>query len=171
MYYFPNLEPVCCSMSSSNFCFLTCVQISQEAGQVVWYSTQRLYYSPLLLWKVITNWCLTQLKLIILQFQRPEVQPESSWAKSQGVNRAELLLEVPGRMFPWVFQLLEDTCLPLLIAPSVFRASRGGSRAFHNTSLWFTSCSHISFWLSCETFCLSGFWDWAQSDNPECLKW
>ena len=32
------LEPVCCSMSSSNCCFLTCIQISQEAGQVVWYS-------------------------------------------------------------------------------------------------------------------------------------
>ena len=31
------LEPVC-SMSSSNCCFLTCIQISQEAGQVVWYS-------------------------------------------------------------------------------------------------------------------------------------
>ena len=25
-------------MFSSNCCFLTCVQISQEAGQVVWYS-------------------------------------------------------------------------------------------------------------------------------------
>ena len=32
------LEPVCCSMSSSNCCFLTCIQVSQEAGQVVWYS-------------------------------------------------------------------------------------------------------------------------------------
>ena len=29
---------LCCSMSSSNCCFLTCIQISQEAGQVVWYS-------------------------------------------------------------------------------------------------------------------------------------
>ena len=38
MYCFPDLEPVCCSMSSSNYCFLTCIQISQEAGQVVWYS-------------------------------------------------------------------------------------------------------------------------------------
>ena len=38
MYSFSNLEPVCCSMSSSNCCFLTCVQISQEAGKVVWYS-------------------------------------------------------------------------------------------------------------------------------------
>ena len=38
MYSFPNLEPVCSSMSSSNYCFLTCIQISQEADQVVWYS-------------------------------------------------------------------------------------------------------------------------------------
>ena len=37
-YTFPDLEPVCCSMSSSNCCFLTCIQVSQEAGQVVWYS-------------------------------------------------------------------------------------------------------------------------------------
>ena len=35
---FSYLEPVCCSMSSSNCCFLTCIQVSQEAGQVVWYS-------------------------------------------------------------------------------------------------------------------------------------
>ena len=35
---FSYLEPVCCSMSSSNCCFLTCIQVSEEAGQVVWYS-------------------------------------------------------------------------------------------------------------------------------------
>ena len=28
----------CCSMSSSTCCFLTCIQVSQEAGQVVCYS-------------------------------------------------------------------------------------------------------------------------------------
>ena len=38
MYSFSYLEPVCCYMSSSNCCFLTCIQVSQEAGQVVWYS-------------------------------------------------------------------------------------------------------------------------------------
>ena len=38
MYSFTYVEPVCCSMSSSNCCFLTCIQISQEAGQVVWYA-------------------------------------------------------------------------------------------------------------------------------------
>ena len=25
-------------MSSSNYCFLTCIQVSQEVGQLVWYS-------------------------------------------------------------------------------------------------------------------------------------
>ena len=38
MYSFSYLEPVCCSMCSSNCCFLTGIQVSQEAGQVVWYS-------------------------------------------------------------------------------------------------------------------------------------
>ena len=38
MYSFPNLEPVCCSIFSSNCCFLTCVQISQEAGKMISYS-------------------------------------------------------------------------------------------------------------------------------------
>ena len=38
MHSFFYLEPVCCSMSSSNCCFLTCIQVSQEAGQEVWYS-------------------------------------------------------------------------------------------------------------------------------------
>ena len=38
MYSFPDLEPDHCSMSSSNCCFLTCIQISQEADKVVWYS-------------------------------------------------------------------------------------------------------------------------------------
>ena len=38
MHSFPYLEPVCWSMSSSNCCFLACIQVSQESGQVVWYS-------------------------------------------------------------------------------------------------------------------------------------
>ena len=37
-YSFSYLEPVCCSMPNSDCCFLTCIQISQETGQVVWYS-------------------------------------------------------------------------------------------------------------------------------------
>ena len=38
MYSFSYLEPVCCSMSSSNCCSVPCIQVSQESSQVVWYS-------------------------------------------------------------------------------------------------------------------------------------
>ena len=38
MYSFPNFEPVHCSVSGSICCFLICIQISQEAGKVLWYS-------------------------------------------------------------------------------------------------------------------------------------
>ena len=40
---FPNLEPVPCSMSSSNSCFFTCIQISQEAGKVVCKEIQQVH--------------------------------------------------------------------------------------------------------------------------------
>ena len=36
-YSFPNFEPVSCSMSCSNCCFLTRIQVSREIGKVVWY--------------------------------------------------------------------------------------------------------------------------------------
>ena len=35
---FPDLEPLCCSLPGSNCCLLMCIQISQEAGQVICYS-------------------------------------------------------------------------------------------------------------------------------------
>ena len=35
---YPILEPFCCSMSGSNHCFLTYIQLSQKAGKVLWYS-------------------------------------------------------------------------------------------------------------------------------------
>ena len=38
MCSFPNLESVRCHMSSSHCCLLTCIEISQEAGKVVWCS-------------------------------------------------------------------------------------------------------------------------------------
>ena len=56
-------------MSSSNCCFLTCIQVSQEAGQVVWYSqlfqnfpvycdphSQRLWTSESLLLSAVWLW-------------------------------------------------------------------------------------------------------------------
>ena len=44
MYSFPCLEPVSCSMSGSNCCILTCIQISQEAVKVVYYWVYSLFF-------------------------------------------------------------------------------------------------------------------------------
>ena len=38
MYSFPDLEQVHCSKSSSNCCFLPCIEVLQEVGKVVLYS-------------------------------------------------------------------------------------------------------------------------------------
>jgi len=38
MYSFPSFEPVCFSMSGSNCCLLTCIQVSQGEDKVLWYS-------------------------------------------------------------------------------------------------------------------------------------
>ena len=38
MHSFPNLEAVHSSMSGFKCCFLTCIQVSQKAGKVVWNS-------------------------------------------------------------------------------------------------------------------------------------
>ena len=42
----PNFDQVCCSKSGSNCCFLSCIQISQEAGEVVWYFHLFKYFPP-----------------------------------------------------------------------------------------------------------------------------
>ena len=39
MYSFPNLEPVCCSITHSNCCFLTCVKVLQKASKMALYSS------------------------------------------------------------------------------------------------------------------------------------
>ena len=57
MYSFPDLEPVCCSMSSSNCCFLTCKQISEEAGQVVWYSHLFKNFPQLVVIPTVKGFC------------------------------------------------------------------------------------------------------------------
>ena len=38
MHFSPNLEPICYSMCGSNWCFFTCIQVSQETSKVVLYS-------------------------------------------------------------------------------------------------------------------------------------
>ena len=38
VYFFSSFEPVCCSMSGSNYFFLTYLKVFQKTGKMVWYS-------------------------------------------------------------------------------------------------------------------------------------
>ena len=50
-YSFSYLEPFCCSMSSSNYCFLTCIQVSKK--QVRW---SGFWFREDLILVVTINW-------------------------------------------------------------------------------------------------------------------
>ena len=50
MYAFFFSELVHCSVSNSNCCCLTCIQVFQETDKVVWYSNMSLRISHSLLW-------------------------------------------------------------------------------------------------------------------------
>ena len=60
MYSFTDLEPVCCSMSSSNRCFLTCIQIPQETGQVVWYSHLLKNFPQFVVYHRVKGFCIVK---------------------------------------------------------------------------------------------------------------
>ena len=78
MYSFPNLEPVCCSMSGSNCCFLTCTQTSQEADKVVWYSHLLKNFPHFVVIHTVKGFVITQSK--------PQRKP-----KNTGVGSLSLL--------------------------------------------------------------------------------
>ena len=55
------IEPIHCSISGSSCCFLTCIQVSQEAGTVIWYSHLSKNF-PVFLWSTQSKalektWC------------------------------------------------------------------------------------------------------------------
>ena len=126
MYSFSYLEPVCCSMSSSNCCFLTCIQISQEAGQVVWYSHLLKNFPQFVLIHTVKGfgivnkaeidvfflnslafsmiqWMLAIRFLVLLSFLKPAWTSGSSWLK-------------PGlENFEHYFTSMRDECNRLLI--------------------------------------------------------
>ena len=43
-YCFSNFESVSCFISSSDCCFLTSIQVSQETGTLVWYFHLRIFH-------------------------------------------------------------------------------------------------------------------------------
>jgi len=99
MYSFPSFEPVHCSMSSSNCCFLTCLWVSQEVSKVLWYShlfknfpqyavihtvkSLTLSVKKMFIWNSLTlsmiQWMLAIWPLVPLPILNPAWTSGSSW--------------------------------------------------------------------------------------------
>ena len=67
-YSFSNLESVCCSMSASNCCFLTCIQVSQETDKVVWYSHLLKSFSQLVVIHTVKDFSVVNEAFSAVQF-------------------------------------------------------------------------------------------------------
>ena len=68
MYSFPNLELVHGSKSGSNRCFLTCIQVSQEAGKVVWYSHLLKYFPQFVVIHTVKGFSIVNEVDVFLEF-------------------------------------------------------------------------------------------------------
>ena len=76
-------------MSSSNCCFLTCIQISQETGQVVWYS-HSLGHDKL---QVVMTWAISLSDQFLFEHQE--------------MNESESLSVMSDSVTPWTIQSVE----------------------------------------------------------------
>ena len=98
MYSFAYLETVCCSMSSSNYCFLTCTQVSQEAGQVVWYSHLfQNFHSLLLQFNFLyspLSASMTATWSLYFEFSRKSIQFIRGFTQSPDIRLRHLVLAV-----------------------------------------------------------------------------
>ena len=59
IYSFSNFEPVHWSTSDSNYCFLTCIQISRETGKVVWYSHLLKKFPQFVVIHIVRGFCMS----------------------------------------------------------------------------------------------------------------
>ena len=98
------------SVSSSNCCFLTCIQISQEGGQLLWYS-HLLKYFP---WFIvihrlkffsIVNRAETDVFLELSCFFHDPADVGNLISGSSAFSKTSLKI--------WKFPILENMCIPV----------------------------------------------------------
>ena len=174
MYSFPYLERVYCSMSSSNCCFLTCIQVSQEAGQVVWYSHLLQNFPQIIVTHTIKGFSIVnEAKVgVFLEvscfFDDPTdvgnlISDSSAFSKSS-LNiwkfLAHVLLKLGLENFEYYFDSLWDECNCAVVWIFLALSSLGLEWKLTFSSPGnFQMCWHIE----CSTFTASSFRMWNRS--------
>ena len=169
-------------MSSSNCCFLTCIQISQEAGQVVWYSHLLNNFPQFIVIHTVKGFGIVNIPEIdvFLElscfFNDPAdvgnlISGSSAFSKtSLNISKVtvHLFLKPPLENFEHYFTSLWDEC-----NCAVVWAFFGIVFLWNwNENLLFQSCGHycafqICWHIECSTFTASSFRIWISSTgNP-----
>ena len=172
---FLNLEPVCCSMSGSNCCFLTCIHVSQESGQVLWYShlfknfsqfvmiytvkTFSVIRSRFFLWNSLAFSMIQQMlaisSLVPLPFLNPAWTSGSSWFTYYW-------------SLPWRIMCNENNCMVVWTFSGIaFLWDWNENWPF--PVLWPLLSFHICWYIECSTLTASSFRIWNSSSPPLAL--
>ena len=143
MNSFSYLEPVSCSMSSSNCCFLTCIQVSQEAGQVVWYSHHFMDFPHVMIQEVkgfgIVNKAEIDVFLELSCFFHDPLDVGNLISGSSPFSKSSLNI--------WMFSV------HLLLKPSLENFEH------YFGSMW-DECNCVVVWTS---FGIAFLWDWNEN--------
>ena len=133
-YSFPNLGLVC------NCCFLTCIQISQEAGKVVWYSYLLKNFPQFVVIHTVKGFGI--------------------------VNKAEVDVFLEFSFFRWPNRFWQfDLCFPCLFEIQVEHLKVLGSRTVEAglgecwASMW-DECNCVVVW---SFFAIAFLWDWNEN--------
>ena len=168
MCSFPYFEPVYCSMSNSNCCLLTCIQVSQEAGQVVWYSHLLENFSQFIVIHTVKGFRVASDADVLLEFScffhdpvdvGSLISGSSAFSKTS-LNIREFTVHVllkPGlENFEHYFTSVWDECNCVVVWPFF-----GIAFLWHwNETDLFQSCGHcwvfqICWHIECSTFTAS----------------
>ena len=149
MYSFPNFEPVICSMWGCTCCFLTRIQVSQEGGNIVWYSYLFKNCPQKKKKELSTIWCGPYSQRLL----------SSQWNKSRGFLESLCILYDP-RNFGYLMYgssafskpglYIWKSSIQVLLKPSL--------KVFeHNLTSMGSECNCLVVWMF---FSTSFLWSW-----------
>ena len=121
VYSFPNLEPVRCSMSNSNFYFSACIQVSQEAGKEAWDSHLFKNFPQFVLIHVVKGFSVFSL----VQFSHSFVS-DSLWPHGLQHARPPCPSPTPGYysnscpLSRWCHPTISTSVIPCVLSPCLF---------------------------------------------------
>ena len=127
-------------MSGSNCCFLTCIQVSQEAGQVVWYSHLLKNFPQFVVIHTVRGFIVVNEADMFLEFSCFFYDPKDFGNLISGFSKSSLNI--------WKFSV------HVLLKPSLENFE------YYFASMW-DECSCAIVWIF---FGIAFLWDWMKTD-------